>query len=174
MKNKKYFFLCGIFTAALGTFLHFLFDLSGEAKIFALFSAVNESVFEHLKLLFWPFFITVIIGFFVLEHKKRIFLPAAIAVFSGMFFIASVHFTYKAFLGRSYSFIDISLFYVAVILSYLIFYILYKNGFGARSVGAFIGFSLFALIILAFIYFTINPPHTEAFLDPLTKTYGIN
>ncbi len=174
MNNKKYFFLSGIFTAALGTFLHFLYKISGEAKIFAVFSSVNESVFEHFKLLFWPFFLTVIVSFFVLEHKKRIFLPAALAVLSGMFFIAAVHFTYKAFLGRSYSFIDISLFYIAVILSYLIFYVLYKNGFGGGSVGAFIGFSVFALIILTLIYFTINPPHNEAFLDPSTKTYGIN
>ena len=173
MKNKKYFFLSAVFTAALGTFLHFLFELSGKARIFALFSSVNESVFEHLKLIFWPFFITVIIGFFVLEHKKRILLPAALSVFLGMFFIPAVHFSYKAFLGKSFPFIDIPLYYLAVILSYLLFYILYKNGVGGGNIGAFLGFSIFALIIFSLIYFTVNPPHTEAFLDPTTNTFGI-
>ena len=45
----------------LGSLSHFLYELSGGAAIFALFCPINESVWEHLKLLFFPFlFITAI------------------------------------------------------------------------------------------------------------------
>lgn len=38
----------------LGTFLHFLFDLRGQSVIAALFLAVNESIWEHMKLMYYP------------------------------------------------------------------------------------------------------------------------
>ena len=43
-----------IFTAVLGVLLHFLYDWTNESLVVALFSAVNESTFEHMKLLFFP------------------------------------------------------------------------------------------------------------------------
>lgn len=44
--------------------LHFVYDWSGEATIVGLFTPVNESVWEHLKLLFWPLFVWWMIGCF--------------------------------------------------------------------------------------------------------------
>lgn len=41
-------------TAAAGAALHFLYDLWPNA-LTAILAPVNESVWEHLKLLFWPF-----------------------------------------------------------------------------------------------------------------------
>ena len=43
-----------LFTAVLGTFLHFFFDLTGGSVVAALISAVNESIFEHMKLIYYP------------------------------------------------------------------------------------------------------------------------
>ena len=43
-----------LFTAVTGTLLHFLFDLTGGNGVVALFSAVNESIWEHMKLIFYP------------------------------------------------------------------------------------------------------------------------
>ena len=53
-----------LFTAVMGTFLHFLFDLSGEQVWAALFSAVNESIWEHMKLLFYPMLAVAIFQYF--------------------------------------------------------------------------------------------------------------
>ena len=44
-------------TALGGTLLHFLYDWTNEAAWAAPFCAVNESTWEHMKLLFWPAFI---------------------------------------------------------------------------------------------------------------------
>ena len=42
------------FVLVLGTFSHFFFDWSGENRLVGIFAAVNESTWEHLKLLFFP------------------------------------------------------------------------------------------------------------------------
>ena len=54
MNLKKYTVAGILFTIALGTLLHFTYDISGNSDFVAIFSAVNESTWEHLKLLFFP------------------------------------------------------------------------------------------------------------------------
>lgn len=46
-----------LFTGALGVLLHFLYEWSGGNTLAAAFSAVNESTWEHMKLLFFPMFV---------------------------------------------------------------------------------------------------------------------
>lgn len=69
MKKEKNFLLFEIlstvFILILGTVLHFTFAFSNNNPIVGIFSAVNESTWKHLKLLFFPMLITIIIGFFV-------------------------------------------------------------------------------------------------------------
>ena len=66
MKYEKIFLLFEIlstvFILILGTILHFTFTFSNNNPIVGIFSAVNESTWKHLKLLFFPMLITIIIG----------------------------------------------------------------------------------------------------------------
>ena len=57
-------------TSLGGTLLHFLYDWLGEAKWIAPFSGINESTWEHMKLLFWPMFIFAIIQSFFFKERK--------------------------------------------------------------------------------------------------------
>ena len=59
-----------LFTGALGTFLHFLFDLTGENAVSALFSAVNESIWEHLKLIYYPMLLFALWEYFVWGKER--------------------------------------------------------------------------------------------------------
>lgn len=52
-KIKKYQIISSIFVCILGTLLHFTYKVFGENSFVASFSAVNESVWEHLKLLYF-------------------------------------------------------------------------------------------------------------------------
>lgn len=56
-----------VFCVVLGTLLHFTFQWSNQNYLVALFSAVNESVWEHLKLVFFPMFFTTLIRLFFLS-----------------------------------------------------------------------------------------------------------
>lgn len=71
MTTKKAFIIGAIITSILGVISHFLYEWSGENKFVALFCAVNESTWEHLKLLFFPFLLWIIISHFVLNDTSK-------------------------------------------------------------------------------------------------------
>ncbi len=52
--------LAFVVTTLAGTCLHFLFDLLPN-PVTALFSPVNESIWEHLKLIYWPYLAAMLI-----------------------------------------------------------------------------------------------------------------
>ena len=57
-----------VFTLLVGSLLHFLYDWT-NSPVVAVFSAVNESTWEHLKLLFFPTFVfSVVESKFLLKH----------------------------------------------------------------------------------------------------------
>ncbi len=53
---KRRWLLVFVLTAAAGAALHFLYDLWPNV-LTAVLAPVNESVWEHLKLLYWPFLV---------------------------------------------------------------------------------------------------------------------
>ena len=66
-KVFKFHIFSIIFSIILGILLHFAFEWSGNNLFIATFSAVNESTWEHLKLVFFPMLITIIISYFYLS-----------------------------------------------------------------------------------------------------------
>ena len=57
-------------TAIVGTLLHFLYEWLGEAWWIAPFSGVNESTWEHMKLLFWPMAIFALVQSLIFDGKR--------------------------------------------------------------------------------------------------------
>ena len=49
------------FVSLAGSLLHFLYDWTGESVLIAPFSGINESTWEHMKLLYWPFSLFAVI-----------------------------------------------------------------------------------------------------------------
>ena len=74
-----------LWTAAAGTLLHFTYDWSGGSKIAAAFSAVNESTWEHMKLLFVPLFLfTVVQVAFLGRTYPNLLAVRAVAALTGL------------------------------------------------------------------------------------------
>ena len=78
MKNKSlilnFQIISTIFSMILGTLLHFTYNWSNNNLLVGVFSAVNESTWEHLKLLFFPMLITTILGYFYIGNNIPNFL----------------------------------------------------------------------------------------------------
>ena len=55
-----------------GTILHFLYDWTGESILVAPFSGVNESIWEHMKLLFWPLFLFALVQRLFFRDQKKL------------------------------------------------------------------------------------------------------
>ena len=83
MKNLKYIIISNIIIFAVNFPAHFFFDFV-PLKLIGWFFPVNESIFQHMKMIFTSFFIVYII-FYLLRRKfnfKNVFFSNLIASLS--------------------------------------------------------------------------------------------
>lgn len=160
-----------IFEIILGTILHFTYTWSKNNSLVGLFSAVNESTWEHLKLLFFPMLISTIVGYFTFQDTFPNFLCSkTIGIITAMLFTVIFFYTYTGIIGTNYAFANILTFILSVIIGEYVAYILTINNFTFNKI-----FCISILIILTifFFIFTFNPPKINLFKDPLNGSYGI-
>lgn len=172
-KNKilKYQIFSVIFTFILGTLLHFTYKWSGENKLVALFSAVSESTWEHLKLVYFPMLISTIIGYFYIGKTIPNFLCSkTIGIFVAIAFTVIFFYTYTGIIGKNIAIVDISSFFIAVLLGEYMSYVFIKNMFKCNDK---ISIILLIILFISFIIFTYNAPNLGIFKDPITGKFGI-
>ena len=171
-KVLKFHVFSIIFTTILGIILHFAFEWSTNNAFVGIFSAINESTWEHLKLIFFPMLITIIISFFYLKDNFQKYLCSkTIGIISAMIFITMLFYTYTGILGTNYASINIAIFILAVIFGEYITYILMKSNYFCNPKSSLI---ILLVLLIGFISFTFFTPKINFFKDPITNTYGIN
>jgi hypothetical protein len=163
-----------IFIIFVGSALHFTYALSGNNPVVGSFSAVNESVWEHLKLVFFPSLFWILITLFLLRNTvNNFFFAKAVGAYAMVIFIPAIFYSYTAFTGTSIFAIDIFSFLVAVMIGQYVSYRLFKY----RELGRLASvIAVAAMIVMAlfFVVFTFYPPHLHIFQDSITGQYGIN
>jgi len=173
-RRALFFELAGIvFIIIFGSILHFTFEWAGHHAVVGVFSAVNESVWEHLKLGFWPALAFALVEFKYLKKSTNNFLFAkTIGIYLIPIVIIVIFYSYTAVLGESILAIDILSFIIAVIVGQLVSYRLLTGKTIPYNLDRF---SLIALLLLgiAFVLFTFYPPQLPMFQDPITGEYGI-
>lgn len=175
MKDIRKWNLAGaVFTLVAGTLLHFIDDWFGGAT--AIFGAVNESTWEHLKLLFWPMFFFGVLEYGAYGRKTPGFLPVRVlSILIGMLTIVVLFYTYQGVLGFHFLAADMGTFVAGVIAAYIFSCRRMQNPGRLLRCPLADPLSLLAAAALAacFIVFTYRPPHIGLFLDPVTGGYGI-
>lgn len=167
----KFIIFSGIFVMILGTLLHFTYEWSGNNQFIASFSAVNESTWEHLKLLFFPMLLTTIIGFFYLEKScPNYWCARLLGILTAILFTIVFFYTYTGIIGTNFAFVDISIFFVAVILGELVSYKVLVSSIDCNSSVALVGIILLLACFIIFTYFT---PEIGLFKDPVNGLFGI-
>ena len=112
-KNLLAFIVIG----ALGSLFHFVYDWTGENKIIGFFVPVNESIWEHLKLIFYPALIYFAGEFFLTKEREKNLIPQmAVSIFSGMFTTVLLYYLYTGILGFNVDFLNITIFFISVIV----------------------------------------------------------
>ncbi len=160
------------FTAVLGTLFHFLYEWTG---IFALapFCAVNESTWEHMKILFFPMLIFACIqsGFFKNEYANFWWIKL-LGITLGTMLIPILFYTLDGAFGKTPDWVNIALFFLSAICAYFVEWIAFHKQ-GKVCGASFIAFIILLLIAAAFVFFTFAPPKFPIFQDPLTGIYGL-
>ncbi len=161
-----------LFTAVVGTLLHFLFDWTERSVAAALFSAVNESIWEHLKLLFYPMLLFALAEYWNWGREVQGFwCVKLLGILLGFGLIVAVYYTYTGALGIKADWFNITLFFLVAGMSYWVEAKLFQRAFSC-PVGNKLAVFLIVLLAAAFTVFTFWPPQIPLFQDPVSGTYG--
>ncbi len=159
-------------TSLVGTLLHFLYNWLGEAVWIAPFSSVNESTWEHMKLLFWPMFIYAIVQSFFLCEREDFWCVKLKGILLGLILIPVLFYTYNGIIGRSPDWINIAIFFISAAVAY-IYETRQFNNKKTVCKNPKIAIGILCVIAVLFVVFTFITPEIGIFKDPLTGTHGI-
>lgn len=163
-----------IFSIIFGTLLHSLYEWSNENQIIALFSAVNESTWEHLKLVFFPMLVAGIVEYFALRGKTKNMIQAkAVAIVFAICYIIVFFYTYTGIIGTNFFILDILSFLLSIIIGEWIAYKIIINKSLYENKNKIFAIIILTILLISFMLFTFNPPKINLFKDPITNEYGI-
>lgn len=166
--------LCGfLFILILGTLSHFFYEWSGHKKICALFFAVNESTWEHIKLAIGPTFIWMLIEIPFIELNSNFLFSKLVSLLTMIVFIPAFYYAYRPIFKKSILFLNIVEFFIAIALGQLLSYNVY-NLMEISSNINFVSIPLIIIIFITYMTFTFRPPKNFLFQDPINKKYGTN
>lgn len=167
VRSRRILIFCicgGVFTLILGTLGHFVYEWSGNALWTAWLFPVNESVWEHLKLLILPEVVYFAAGAYFLRGANNYIsaLFFCIAVSAG--FVTGGFYLYTSLMGRAVLVLDVLLFCTAIILGYVTsYFLLTAEKFPLLTVISLMGL---VVALVCFFTFTMSPPHTFLFRTP--------
>lgn len=166
MNPLKFYTITGaIFVLVLGTLSHFFFQWSNNNIIVGLFSAVNESTWEHMKLIFFPMLLYSVFAIPKLKDNYPCITSAFLSgTLTGTFLIPVIFYTYTGILGYHLLVLDILTFVLSLIAA---FYLVFHLSVSCRmnSCVHFL-YILVYFMIISFAVFSFFPPNIGLFADP--------
>jgi len=173
MKNIPCWQLAGfVFSSVLGTFLHFLFDLTGGSVAAALVSAVNESIWEHMKLLYYPMLAFAFLEYRTWGRQRRDFWwVKLLGTALGLLLVPVLYYTYSGILGIHVDWVNITIFFLAAMAAYRVETALFARE-RAKHISGSLALGLLLAMAAVFTMLTFFPPEVPFFRDPVTGTYG--
>ena len=172
MSSISFWQLAGfLLVSALGSFLHFLFLLT-NSRVLALFSSVNESAWEHMKILFFPMLLFALIEYIFIGRQIDNFWCIKLrGILLALMLIPVLFYTASGIFGRLPDLVNIAFFFISAAVGF----VFETRHFGERSSFCFERPAILILCALALIFmvFTFAPPHIPLFLSPTDNSYGI-
>ena len=160
------------FTAVLGTLLHFVYEWTGIIA-FAPFSAVNESTWEHMKILFIPMLIFAFVQYpFFRKDYENFWQTKLVGITLGTLLIPTLFYTYGGSFGGPPAWINILIFFLSAGAAFTVEGILFKRE-TKKILPDWLAITLLTVIAFAFVWFTFTPPELSLFQAPLSGGYGI-
>lgn len=161
-----------VVVTVVGSLLHFTYDWSKENKFVAIFAAVNESTWEHIKLALSGIFLCTLVDVWFLGENPNYWLARSVSFVVPVVVIPLLFYGYRSFVKHSILPVDISIFVVAAFLSTLVFVeVLQLPAVGEWS--QILSMIISIVIIAAYLLLTRFPLHHNfLFKDPITGKYG--
>ena len=169
--NKRFVIINTFLIFGVGFLVHGLYEWF-PCFLTSIFP-VNESLYEHIKLIFMSSVIASSILYFVFKSKKIVIHNFATGLLLSTFFNIIIY--YLIYLPVYYKYgynmvFTLIWYFISIIISqYINYLIINRHNWGFNRL------SLFIIIGSVFIltYFTYNPLRIDFFRDPENNTYGI-
>ena len=160
-----------IIISIVGTLAHFLYDISNHNKIVGLFTAVNESTWEHIKIAITPTLLWGLYDGYIYGSNPNYFTAKIVSLLVMTLVIPLIFYFQKIILKKDYVIINILSFYIAIILGQLSFYKILDL---MPLDYIYIYISVIALFIFfgCYLLLTLLPLKNFLFKDPITNEYG--
>ena len=176
MRKRLFFWeLAGfLFTSAMGSLLHFVYEWSGGSLAAAVVSVVNESTWEHMKLLFVPMFLfSVVQVWFVGRNYPNFLAVRAVSIVTGLALIPALFYTYTGAWGQMRDWANIAVFFLAALGAFLLDFSLLRRNRLSSPWQQVLGLIVLWALAFCFVWCTFRPVRIALWRDPLTGTYGI-
>lgn len=157
----------------IGSLLHFTYEWSHRNRFVAIFSAVNESTWEHIKLALSGIFCCMLVDIFFLGDNPNYWLARSISFLVPVVVIPIFFYTYTSFSHHAILPVDISCFVLAAFLSSLVF-VMILNAPAISFWGNLLSMLVSTIIIAMYLLLTEFPLHNFLFEDPITHEYGFD
>lgn len=161
-----------IAVTTIGSLLHFAYAWCKENKFVAIFAAVNESTWEHVKLALSGIFVCTLVDVWFLGENPNYWLARSVSFVVPVVVIPLLFYGYRLFVPHAVLPVDITIFVVAAFLSTLAFILILQ----APAVGEWsqiLSMIISIVIIVAYLLLTRFPLHHNfLFKDPITGKYG--
>lgn len=154
----SFIFISFFIIGTMGVLNHFIYDWGNQANVLAFFAATDESVFQHMKLAFWPWLWTILVvymmrfskGFKGFDFIQNVCSSTiGLAVYIG--FIPLSFYLYTEAFGYEHNLpTDIALYFVSVLVGTTVWALL-----SVYSVHIVMDYFIFFALLSAFlIWFT--------------------
>lgn len=157
----------------IATLLHFVYDLSGGSTLSILFGAVNESVWEHVKIFAVGYVVWSLIELLWVKPPFKKFVTAkTVSLYFLSLSIIVFFYTYNLFTEEPILIVDLLSSFIFVALSQFISFKLTESD---NEIADYFPVAILLLMtyFVMFFSFTVFPPKVDLFKDPVTGMYGI-
>ena len=153
-----------IFVLAAGSLAHFLYDWLGKNVVVGLFVPVNESVWEHMKLLFFPMLLYAL--WLIVQYKEQypcVISSLCFGILTGTFLIPVLFYAYTGILGKDIFLLDIGTFILSTLAAFWLSYKLTRSCRAEPYTRLLC--TMAGILLICFMWFTYHPPEAELFAD---------
>lgn len=162
------------FVLIWGNLFHFVYDWSGQNNLVAAIAAVNESVWEHVKLLTLPWVLWSVVEAIALRRSRdgSVLIARALGLLAGAVFIIAAYYTYVGVTGANVDIVNILIFQVTVLLAFFLSWRVQDKGKLRGKGWAILGALVLLGMVALAVYWTYFPPALPLFTDPQTGQTG--
>ncbi len=153
------------FTSMFGTLLHFVYDWTNKSVFVAPFSAINESTWEHMKLLFFSLLVFSIVQSMFFKDYPNFWCIKLIGILTGLLLIPTIFYTANGVFGKTPDWINIAIFFISVAAVYILETYLFKNKLLSCNYSSLAILAIVAITFM-FVLFTFLPPDLPIFKAP--------